>query len=188
MSTTAGDADRCAVLASSQAKRIAAEADLRADGQVEDPAASGMVTAMATSAVTAESASSDRQTLAVRNVSGTHRAKSDEQHGEDVERADVPERQRRADALPAVRRAVLAVATSVHGLDLRGRVDGSACRGPRLSMTRRSSVSSGPATSAHAAPSRRTSTRSQSEASSAVSDEDDQDGRARPPRRRATSS
>jgi hypothetical protein len=42
---------------------------------VKVPADSGMVTAMATSAVSAESASSDRQTPVVRNVSGTQRAK-----------------------------------------------------------------------------------------------------------------
>ena len=44
--------------------------------RLKTPAASGIVTAIATSAVSAEFASSDRQTPAVRNVSGTQRANS----------------------------------------------------------------------------------------------------------------
>ena len=72
-STTVPTTPRCA-LSSSQAERIAARPTSVPTARLNVPAASGMVTAMETSAVTAESASSDRQTPAVRNVSGTHRA------------------------------------------------------------------------------------------------------------------
>ena len=61
---------------SSQADRIADIPTSVPTARLKTPAASGMVTAIATSAVSAEFASSDRQTPAVRNVSGTQRANS----------------------------------------------------------------------------------------------------------------
>ena len=99
------------------------------------PAASGIVTAIATSAVSAESASSERQTPGRQERLRHPQREQDEQDGEDVERADVAERQCRADARRGGCRRCGADREISHGRGLRW-----SWPGPRPSMTRRSSV------------------------------------------------
>jgi hypothetical protein len=74
--STSVDTTPSPCLSSSQADRIAAMPTSVPTARLNVPAASGIVTAIATSAVSAEFASSERHTPAVRNVSGTHSANS----------------------------------------------------------------------------------------------------------------